>query len=111
VIEVMDRPDAMDRAAAAEVAVIYKHSPRCASATTAELEVGRFAEHHPDVPVYQLDVVRHRALARSVAQRLDVRHASPQVILLRRGRVVWAGSHGEVEATAIEAQVRAGSAA
>jgi bacillithiol system protein YtxJ len=111
VIQALDRPDAVDRAAAAEVAVIYKHSPRCGSSKTAELEVGRFAERHPDVPVYQLDVVRHRALARGIAERLDVRHESPQVILLRRGRVAWVGSHGEVDATAIEAQVRACSAA
>ena len=104
-IQALDRPDAVDRAAAAEVAVIYKHSPRCGSSKTAELEVGRFAERHPDVPVYQLDVVRHRALARSIAERLDVRHQSPQVILLRRGQVVWSGSHGEVEAGAIEARV------
>jgi bacillithiol system protein YtxJ len=106
VIQVLDRPAAVDRAAAAELAVIYKHSPRCESSKTAELEVGRFAERHPDVPVYQVDVVRHRALARSIAERLDVRHQSPQVILLRRGRVVWSGSHAEVEAGAIEAQVR-----
>ena len=107
-IEMMDRPDAMDRAAAAEVAVIYKHSPRCASAKTAEREVGRFAERHPDVPVYQLDVVGQRALARSIAERLEVRHQSPQVILLRRGRVVWAGSHAEVDAATLEDHVRAG---
>lgn len=106
-IEALEGPDAVDRAAVAEVAVIYKHSPRCASSKTAELEVSRFAERHPDVPVYQLDVVRHRALARSIAERLDVRHASPQVILLRRGRVVWAGSHGEVDADQLDAQVRA----
>jgi len=111
VIQALDGPDAMDRAAVAEIAVVYKHSPRCASSKTAELEVGRFAERHPDVPVYQLDVVRHRALARSLAERLDVRHASPQVILLRRGRVVWAGSHGEVDAATLEDHVRAGSAA
>jgi bacillithiol system protein YtxJ len=111
VIQALDDAGLLASAAAAEVAVIYKHSPRCGSSRVAESEVGRFAERHPDVPVYRVDVVRHRALARDIAQRLGVRHASPQAILLRRGRVVWTGSHGEVDAEVIEAQLRAASAA
>jgi bacillithiol system protein YtxJ len=107
----LDQPDAVERALGDEVAIIYKHSPRCASAGLAAAEVARFAERHPDVPVYRLDVVRHRALARAVAARLAVRHESPQVILLRRGQVVWTASHAAVDAAGLEAQLRAASAA
>lgn len=99
-----------DDAVAAEVAVIYKHSPRCGSSLVAQDEVERFAERHPEVPVYRVDVVRQRALSRRLAQRLDVRHESPQVILLRRGQVAWVGSHGHVAAEEIATHLDAGSA-
>jgi bacillithiol system protein YtxJ len=97
----------LEAAAAADVAVLYKHSPRCGASRTAQAEVRRFADAHPEVLVFELDVVAHRPMAREAAERFGVRHASPQVIVLRRGRVVWDGSQWEVEAGAIEAQVRA----
>jgi bacillithiol system protein YtxJ len=106
VIPLADEPT-LERAAAEPVAVIYKHSTRCASSRMAEEEVGRFAGRHPDVPVYRVDVVRDRRLARRIAERLGVTHASPQAIVLRRGRVVWAGSHGEVDADRLVEQIRA----
>jgi bacillithiol system protein YtxJ len=97
----------VEQVLAAEVALIYKHSPRCGSSLVAETHVGRFAERFPEVPVYRVDVVRHRALARTLARTLAVRHESPQVILLRRGAVVWVGSHGEVDADTMAARLAA----
>jgi gamma-glutamylcyclotransferase (GGCT)/AIG2-like uncharacterized protein YtfP len=58
--------------------------------------------------VFQVDVVRRRSLSRSIAERLEVRHESPQVILLREGRAAWVASHGKVDADALEEQVGAG---
>jgi len=89
-------------ALAAPRAVIYKHSPRCGVCVAAEREVTFFAEGHPDMPVYWLDVIGHQALARTVARVLEVDHESPQVILLADGRAVWSASHWEVRAQDLE---------
>lgn len=104
-------PDGLDAVAAAPVAVLYKHSPRCGASHAAESEVARFAGAHPEIPVFRLDVVRSRALARLAAARFGVRHASPQVLLLRDGRAAWSGSHWEVDARALERELAAGPAA
>jgi bacillithiol system protein YtxJ len=109
VIRDLDDAALADEAVAAEVAVIYKHSPRCGSSLVAEAEVKRFADRHPEVPVYRVDVLGHRALSRSLAQRLHVRHESPQVILLRNGAVAWVGSHGHVDADALATHLEARS--
>jgi bacillithiol system protein YtxJ len=85
-------------ALAAEVVLIYKHSPRCGTSTTARLEVERFADAHPTVPVLQVDVVAHRPLSQTIARRLGVRHESPQVLVVRNGVVAWSGSHRNVRA-------------
>jgi hypothetical protein len=58
------------------------------------------------VPVCLVDVIRERGLARTIAEALDVPHASPQVILLCTGAPVWVGSHREIRAEALHEAVR-----
>ena len=87
------------------VAVLYKHSPLCGASATAARQVRTFMESHPDVPVYLVDVIRDRPLAREVARRLSVRHESPQAFVLRDGDVVWSGSHESVTADALTEQL------
>jgi bacillithiol system protein YtxJ len=93
------------------VAVIYKHSPRCGSCIAALDEVRRFADAQPDVPVYQVEVLTQRPLSNAIAERLGVRHASPQVIVVSDWRAVWSATHWNVTAQALAEQVsRVGAA-
>lgn len=87
------------------VAVLYKHSPLCGSSAAAAREVRAFVEENPGVPVYVVDVIRDRPVAREAARRLYVRHESPQVLVLREGEVVWSGSHGAVTAHALQREL------
>ena len=52
------------------------------------------------VPVYLIDVVKHRAVSRDLAERTGVTHASPQAIILWQGVPTWHRSHFEIEAQA-----------
>ncbi|NIR46797.1 MAG: bacillithiol system redox-active protein YtxJ [Gemmatimonadetes bacterium] len=88
-----------------DLAVIYKHSPICGSSSWARREVLEFVERHPDVPVVQIDVVSERDLSQEVARRLDVRHQSPQAIVIRAGTVLWSDSHSGVSRAALERAV------
>ncbi len=85
---------------AAPLAVLYKHSPICPTSTMAYQELLAFGRRYP-VPVYLVDVVRHRPLSRALAQRVGVEHASPQVIILRAGVAAWHRSHYDIEADAM----------
>jgi bacillithiol system protein YtxJ len=99
-------PADLDSARAAAVAVVYKHSPRCGVCIAAEREVRHFAQGHPDVPVYWLDVVADPTLAEHVAGELGIVHESPQVILLAGGSVRLAASHWEVRAADLDEHAR-----
>ena len=90
-------------------AVLYKHSPLCGASAAAAREVRSFMARHPDVPVYFIDVIRDRPVAREVARRLSVRHESPQAFVLRHGDVVWSGSHGHVDADTLSRQLNGAS--
>lgn len=82
--------------------VIYKHSPYCGLSMLAAREVRRFMEARPEVPVYQVDVVRDRPVSAEVARRFGIRHESPQVIVVRGGEALWSASHRDVVAEALE---------
>ena len=51
-------------------------------------------------------VQTHRAVSNAVAQKLGVRHETPQALLIRDGRVVWSASHFRVTAAAVEDAIR-----
>ena len=105
---VREIPDAAALAAAIESprAVLFKHSTRCPVSAYVIDEVMAFAEDHPEWPVYLLKVIEQRPLSNEAAERLGVRHESPQAFVLHRGRVRWHGSHNEVTADALRHQSR-----
>jgi bacillithiol system protein YtxJ len=47
-------------------------------------------------------VQTHRDVSNAVSARLGVRHETPQALLVRDGRVVWAASHFRVTADAVQ---------
>ncbi|MBI4501664.1 MAG: bacillithiol system redox-active protein YtxJ [Gemmatimonadetes bacterium] len=91
----------LDDLLAANVAVIYKHSPICGASDLAIRQVEAFARAYPSVPVYLVDVIRNRAVSDQVAQRLGVGHASPQTIVVRQGKAWWNASHSRITAHAL----------
>ena len=95
----------LESALAEPVAVLYKHSPLCGLSAIAAGQVRTFLEAGAGAPVYVLDVIRERKLAREVERRLGIRHESPQAIVLRDGKAVWHASHRGVTAEALREAV------
>lgn len=92
----------LDRLLNGELVVVFKHSTACPVSWAAHAHVVRFHKHHPDVPMYLVPVIQQRPLSRQIAERTDVWHESPQIIVLRNGRVVDSLSHGEITESQIE---------
>jgi bacillithiol system protein YtxJ len=88
-----------DALRALPLVLIYKHSGRCPISLFAYDEVAQLQHEHPDVPLYVVDVLSSRHVARHVAERTGIAHHSPQLILLSRGEPVWSVSHFDVRAT------------
>ncbi len=82
--------------------LIYKHSHRCSVCFVAKGDLEMAAddiEEHADM--HFVNVVHSRDASNKIASELDVRHESPQAILIDQGKVVWHGSHGSIDADAI----------
>lgn len=87
--------DALDAASHEGPVLIFKHSTRCniSSASLHRLEsrwtVADDARHAP----YLLDLLRYRSLSNAVAERYGVEHASPQTLVIYKGRCVHSSTH------------------
>lgn len=79
-----------------EAVILFKHSTACPVSWTAHAHVTRFLKENTSIPVYLVPVIRERALSRKIAERVGVRHESPQVILVSRGVATYSASHGEI---------------
>lgn len=82
--------------------LIYKHSNRCSVCFVAKGNLEQVSDKLLKyVDMHYLDVVKNRSASDSIASKLNVRHESPQVILVDKGEVIWHASHGRIEGTKI----------
>jgi bacillithiol system protein YtxJ len=102
-------PDTLEAVLGMEEAILFKHSVLCGISSGALVQVERFAGAHPEVPVFQVNVIEDRPLSNEVEMRTGVRHASPQVILLRSGEPVADMSHGRIREEALRRLVTDGA--
>jgi bacillithiol system protein YtxJ len=80
--------------------LLFKHSYTCGISAEA---LDELRAHIDDSSAHTADyamvtVQTHRDVSNTIAERLGVRHETPQAILVREGRVVWAASHFRVNA-------------
>jgi len=77
--------------------LIFKHSTRCAVSSMAKYRLEsdwNFAEN--ELKAYFLDLFAHRTLSEEIANRFQVYHESPQVLLIRDGMCTYDASHLDI---------------
>jgi bacillithiol system protein YtxJ len=106
-LKALEDLDTVIARSATEPVLIYKHSLTCGTSGMALEEVRDLLAGPPiNVPVGLVLVQSARAVSNEVATRFGVRHESPQILLVRGGRVVWHASHYRVTAEAIAAALQ-----
>jgi bacillithiol system protein YtxJ len=77
--------------------VIFKHSTRCSISMMVKKRFELDWDKLPGtLPLYFLDLIKHRDLSNKIAQDFYVPHESPQMILIKDGECILDLSHGEV---------------
>ena len=82
--------------------VLFKHSLTCPISARAYRQMQAY-----EGEVALVIVQRAREVSREVEARTGVRHESPQVIILRGGKVAWSASHFDITAEAVAQAARA----
>lgn len=77
--------------------LIFKHSTRCGISRMVKKQFEKdynFSNHEFDL--YYLDIISYRDVSNEIAQKFQVMHESPQLLVLRNGVVVESASHGQI---------------
>ena len=77
--------------------VLFKHSNRCGVSTIAKRSLENdWHEGYRGIPFYHIDVIADRAVSNAVADRFDIRHESPQMLVIHNGTVHDHASHQDL---------------
>ena len=77
--------------------VIFKHSTRCGISLHAKHKLeSDWCFDDRDLNFYYLDLLKHRDISNEIAQRFNVIHQSPQVIILKQGKAIFDTSHNAI---------------
>lgn len=75
--------------------LIFKHSTRCSISSMAlsRLERSWNEEQMAEVKPYYLDLISYRDISNLIADEYNVPHQSPQVLVIKEGKVTYDNSH------------------
>ena len=98
--------DAIVDASAEKPVVIFKHSTRCSISRMALKNFEReYDLAESEAAPYFLDLLEHRDISNEIAQKFQVIHQSPQLILIKDGKAVYNASHSEIDAEALKSKI------
>jgi len=86
--------------------VIFKHSTRCSISSMA---LNRFERNwsfeDAEVKPYFLDLIAYRDISNTIAEQFDVRHESPQMLIIKNGQCVFNSSHQMIRVDDIKSKL------
>lgn len=90
-----------------QTVAILKHSTSCG---ISRMVLRQFEQTYDlkeeQIKLYFLDLLNHRDISNKIASRFNVPHESPQLIVLKDGKVVFDASHSGIEAGKLNEFIR-----
>jgi bacillithiol system protein YtxJ len=108
ILQEEEQLDEISRRSFEKPQLLFKHSVRCGISHEVYERLGeRLDDLRQHADLHFLDLLRHRSLSNRIAEDWGVPHQSPQVILLRSGKPVYAASHFAIDPEGIISQSQA----
>lgn len=77
---------------------IFKHSTRCSISRFAIKQFENDAKEKKETSwFYYLDLIAYRAISNAIAEKFQIMHESPQLIVLWKNEVVYVASHSDID--------------
>lgn len=77
---------------------IFKHSTRCSVSRFALKQFENEFDSADTTETYFLDLIEYRDVSNEIANRFQVIHQSPQILLIKNGKSVYDASHSDIDA-------------
>lgn len=81
-----------------EIVVIFKHSTRCPVSSMAKRSLEYDKDLVPNnLKFYYLDLIAHRNISNAIAELWNVRHESPQILIVQGKTCLYNVSHSDID--------------
>lgn len=98
-LEEIKELDQIEKISFEKPVVIFKHSTRCSiSRMVLKQFENEYAIETATMELYFLDLLAHRDISNAIAERFDVFHQSPQLIVIKDGMAIYDVSHESIAA-------------
>lgn len=81
---------------------IFKHSTRCSISRMALKQFENEFNLQDKIDIYFLDLLNYREISNEIANRFNVMHQSPQILLIKNGKAIYNDSHSDIEAAILK---------
>lgn len=81
---------------------IFKHSTRCSISRMALKQFENEFNLQDKIDIYFLDLLNYREISNEIANRFNVMHQSPQILLIKNGKAIYHDSHSDIEAAILK---------
>lgn len=90
-----------------KTSVLFKHSTRCGiSSSVLKRFEQQFGEIDDTVDFYFLDLLNFRNISNAIAEKFNVVHQSPQVVVVKNSELLAHGSHYDILGAGIENAIK-----
>ncbi len=77
--------------------VIFKHSTRCGISSMVQRQfINDFNLSEKNLDLYYLDILSYREVSNEVGYAFQLVHESPQLLVIRNGKLIAHASHGQI---------------
>ncbi|MDX1543648.1 MAG: bacillithiol system redox-active protein YtxJ [Christiangramia sp.] len=103
-LKTMEQLDKIEESSEEKTVAILKHSTRCGvSRMVLKMFDSEYdLEEKQPIELYYLDLISYREISNEIAERFNVRHESPQLIVLQNREVVHHSSHQGISANKLK---------
>lgn len=84
-----------------EVQLIFKHSTSCNISADALEEL-----KHLDCDGWYLDLLSYRSISNKITEVFNIKHQSPQVILIKNGQAIYNESHWRIKSDSLKELIK-----
>jgi len=84
---------------------IFKHSTRCSISSVAKNRLSSFWDFKEELPIYYLDLIAFRDLSGLIAEKFNIQHESPQLLVIKNGKCIYDASHMSISVKSIRTEL------
>ena len=97
-LQLMEQLDEIIALSKEKPVLIFKHSTRCSISRFALKQFENEFDLQNQIDAYFLDLLEFRDISNEIASRFGIMHQSPQLLLIKEGKVLYDASHSDIQA-------------